>query len=383
MQDELKIYKSGNGYIGKLDTSKMNSNKSNNQDLIFIIILDVSGSMGQTVQRFVNIILPNLLQKLDIKNDINLITFSNDVNLYKGDSVYFSKMEINAYGCTYMNNTIDELEKIFSKTKNKTTIRILSVSDGELHDQEETVEKASNLYTKFKDNFIVNSQAVRLYTSSSEPETKGMSSLMQFSNTTEPKLIDIKADKDLFEIADEIANLFKSDGLGCNLFIKSNENIFMENPWSEPINELRLIQGENVFWLSKIPNKVQLCENINNQNSIELKVEICENITIKNYQKILESKIQFFYQKLKVLKVVNTESASMEINKIINYFDSFENILNLENIDNEVNLKESEKYKISNRTYLLKKLIEKRNISISHKMKEIQNNDKVSQLNSK
>ena len=383
MQDELKIYKSGNGYIGKLDTSKMNSNKSNNQDLIFIIILDVSGSMGQTVQRFVNIILPNLLQKLDIKNDINLITFSNDVKLYKGDSVYFSKMEINAYGCTYMNNTIDELEKIFSKTKNKTTIRILSVSDGELHDQEETVEKASNLYTKFKDNFIVNSQAVRLYTSSSEPETKGMSSLMQFSNTTEPKLIDIKADKDLFEIADEIANLFKSDGLGCNLFIKSNENIFMENPWSEPINELRLIQGENVFWLSKIPNKVQLCENINNQNSIELKVEICENITIKNYQKILESKIQFFYQKLKVLKVVNTESASMEINKIINYFDSFENILNLENIDNEVNLKESEKYKISNRTYLLKKLIEKRNISISHKMKEIQNNDKVSQLNAK
>ena len=360
----LKIYKSGNGYIGKLDISKLDLSKSN-QDLVFIVILDVSGSMGQTVPRFVNIILPNLLQKLNIISPINLITFSDGVKIYKGDYNYFSTLEIKAYGCTYMNNTIDELEKIFEKIQKKTNIRILSISDGELHDQEKTVEKASNLYNKFKEYFIVNSQAVRLYTSSSEPETKGMSSLMQFSNVTEPKLIDIQANKDLLNIADEICALFNSDGLGCNLYVKSNENIFMENPWSEPNNELRLINGENIFWLNKVPDKVELC-NINNNNLMEIKIEICENITIKNYQNILENKIKFFYQKLKVLKVVNTEEASMEINKIINYFDTFENMLNLQNIDNEINLKESEKYKL-----------------ISHKMKEIQNNDKVSQLNSK
>ena len=377
----LKIYKSGNGYIGKLDISKLDLSKSN-QDLVFIVILDVSGSMGQTVPRFVNIILPNLLQKLNIISPINLITFSDGVKIYKGDYNYFSTLEIKAYGCTYMNNTIDELEKIFEKIQKKTNIRILSISDGELHDQEKTVEKASNLYNKFKEYFIVNSQAVRLYTSSSEPETKGMSSLMQFSNVTEPKLIDIQANKDLLNIADEICALFNSDGLGCNLYVKSNENIFMENPWSEPINELRLINGENIFWLNKIPDKVELC-NINNNNLMEIKIEICENITIKNYQNILENKIKFFYQKLKVLKVVNTEEAAMEINKIINYFDTFENMLNLQNIDNEIILKDSEKYKISNRAFLLKKLIQKRNVSISHKMKEIQNNDKVSQLNAK
>ena len=377
----LKIYKSGNGYIGKLDISKLNVSKLN-QDLVFIIILDVSGSMGQTVPRFVNIILPNLLQKLDITSSINLITFSDEVKIYKGDYNYFSTLELKAYGCTYMNKAIDELEKIFLKINKKTNIRILSISDGELHDQEQTVEKASNLYNKFKEYFIVNSQAVRLYTSSSEPETKGMSSLMQFSNITEPKLIDIQADKDLFNIADEICALFNSDGLGCNLYVKSNENVFMENPWSEPNNELRLIIGENIFWLNKLPDKVELF-NINNNILNEIKIEICENITIKNYQNILENKIKFFYQKLKVLKVVNTEEASIEINKIINYFDTFENMLNLQNIDNEVVLKDSEKYKISNRAFLLKKLIQKRNISISHKMKEIQNNDKVSQLNAK
>ena len=54
--ETLKVYKSGNGYIGKLDISKMNPIKSN-KDTNFIIILDTSGSMGQTVPRFVNIIL--------------------------------------------------------------------------------------------------------------------------------------------------------------------------------------------------------------------------------------------------------------------------------------------------------------------------------------
>ena len=114
-----------------------------------------------------------------------------------------------------------------------------------------------------------------------------MSSLMQFSNITEPKLIDIQADKDLFNIADEICALFNSDGLGCNLYVKSNENVFMENPWSEPNNELRLINGENIFWLNKLPDKVELF-NINNNILNEIKIEICENITIKNYQNILD-----------------------------------------------------------------------------------------------
>ena len=125
-----------------------------------------------------------------------------------------------------MNNAIDQLENILSGIDNKKNIRILSVSDGELHDQNETIQKASDLYTKFKDRFTVNSQAVRLYTSSSEPETKGMSSLMQFSTVTEPTLIDINANEDPNLIADKISSLFSSDGLGWNIYIKSNEKIF-------------------------------------------------------------------------------------------------------------------------------------------------------------
>ena len=377
--ETLKIYKSGKDFVGKIDTSKIKS-ISQKKDIKFIVILDVSGSMGDTVPLFINTILPLFLEKLDIKEDINLITFSNNSDLYIGNIDFFKELNLEANGCTYMNKAIDQLEKILSEIDNKKNIRILSVSDGELHDQNETIQKASDLYTKFKDKFTFNSQAVRLYTSYSEPETKGMSSLMQFSNVTEPKLIDISGNEDPNEIAEKISSLFNSDGLGWNIFIKSNEKVFLENPWSEANNELKLIIGENIFWLNKIPEKVSI---VSNELSSALNIEICENITIKNYQNILENKIKYFYQKLKVLKVVNTKDASEEMNKIINYFEKFEDTLNLESLDKEENIKETDKFKISNRANLLKKLIQKRNISITNKMKEIQNNDKVSQLNAK
>ena len=223
--DTLKVYKSGKDFVGKIDTSKVKST-SQTKDIKFIVILDVSGSMGDIVPIFVNTILLQILEKLDIKDDINLITFSNDSELYTGNIDFFKELQLEANGCTYMNNAIDQLENILSGINNKKNIRILSVSDGELHDQNETIQKASDLYTKFKDRFTVNSQAVRLYTSSSEPETKGMSSLMQFSTVTEPTLIDINANEDPTLIAEKISSLFSSDGLGWNIYIKSTEKYF-------------------------------------------------------------------------------------------------------------------------------------------------------------
>ena len=84
----LKIYKSGNGYLGKIDTSSINSINSK-KDVLFIVILDVSGSMGQLVPRFVNTILPKVLQNLNISKEIKLITFSDESHLYNGDSNFF------------------------------------------------------------------------------------------------------------------------------------------------------------------------------------------------------------------------------------------------------------------------------------------------------
>ena len=79
--------------------------------------------------------------------------------------------------------------------------------------------------------------------------------------------------------------------------LNTKEKIFMENPWSEGSDKLKLIFGENIFWMNTIPEKVEISDSENKLIS-DVKLEICENITIKNYQNILESKIKYFYQKL-------------------------------------------------------------------------------------
>ena len=374
----LKIYKSGKGFLGKINTSLINS-VNTKKEILFIVILDVSGSMGQLVPRFVNTILPKVLENLNIKNEIKLITFSEASHLYNGDANFFKTLQVYAEGSTYMSYSFKFLKEVLDSTSNK-FLRILTISDGELDDQKATVSLASEFSEVFKNHFKINSQAVRLYTSSSEPDTIGLSSMLQFNSVNEPKLIDIQGFCDVNDIIDMICDLFKNDGLDYNLRLKANEKIFLENPWDEGADVFTLINGENIFWLNKIPEKI-IVEN-ENFNQI-CNIEICENLTVENYQKILENKIKYFYQKIKVLKIVNTKNAAEEMNKIVEYFENFENILNLQKIEEEKNLTNIDKFKISNRAFLLKKLIEKRNSSISHKMKEIKNDDKVSKLNSK
>lgn len=55
----LRAYKTNRGFIGKINASNLNSRRPN-ENLKFIVILDQSGSMGNAVPRFVNIILPNI-----------------------------------------------------------------------------------------------------------------------------------------------------------------------------------------------------------------------------------------------------------------------------------------------------------------------------------
>ena len=374
----LKIYKSGNGFLGKIDTSSINSINSK-KDVLFIVILDVSGSMGQLVPRFVNTILPKVLQNLNISKEIKLITFSDESHLYNGDSNFFKILRIQSEGSTYMSNSFKFLNDILNLSPTE-SLRLLTISDGELDDQKETVLNASEICEKYKHSFKINSQAIRLYTSSSEPDTRGLSSMLQFNSTNEAKLLDVDGFSDVNDIINRVSDLFKNDGLDYNLCLKSSEKIFLENPWDEGSDVFKLINGENIFWMKKVPEKIIIGNEFNYEN---VNIEKCENLTIENYKNILDNKIKYFYQKLKILKVVNTKIAAQEMNKIVEYFENFENVLNLQKIEDEKNLNVIDKFKISNRAFLLKKLIEKRNSSISHKMKEIKNDDKVSELNSK
>ena len=97
---------------------------------------------------------------------------------------------------------------------------------------------------------------------------------------------------------------------------------------------------------------------------------------MNNFQNIISEKIDFYMKKLKVLKVLNSQNSLEEMDKIIDFFQNFENKLiakeEIKKLDNSLN----------SRLLLISKQIEKRKTSLSNKMAQIKNDEKVAQLNS-
>ncbi|CAF4883686.1 unnamed protein product [Rotaria sp. Silwood1] len=86
---ELFLYPNENGFIGKLtlnlsDDSNINESLLSKSNVYTIVILDRSGSMGNSVPRFVNEILPLIFKSLNYDNNdiITLITFDSTPNKY-------------------------------------------------------------------------------------------------------------------------------------------------------------------------------------------------------------------------------------------------------------------------------------------------------------
>ena len=111
---ELELHKCFENYLGKINIpeqktkkSESSSNTSSDNVPTFVIILDISGSMGNQVPRMVNTVIPEILNNINGTSSLytmTLITFSSmgDVNVYTGDASYISKLNIYANGCTYM-----------------------------------------------------------------------------------------------------------------------------------------------------------------------------------------------------------------------------------------------------------------------------------------
>ena len=397
---ELELHRCFNNYLGRIkipgeETKTSGKKNANSIKSKFIIILDVSGSMGMQVPRMTKIIIPEVFKRIYGNNSsekITLITFSSygEINLYEGKSSYISNLDIQANGCTYMAGAVEKLQEILKKNTSNKIIRLLSISDGELHDQEETMKSAEKLKLFLQiEKKIINSQAIRLITGS-DPDTRGLSSLLQLSNKGKQMLIDIKISKTDTEIINDICNLYYNDGLGFSYELKSKQKIFQEEPYLPKIDKLFLFPGINSFWIDlnlskdeiykEIENKIKLI----NDNGEEIKIlfTIKDELSEGNYQGLIKDKIDFYFHKLKILKIVNTEESLAEMDKIIAFFNDLEERFYTKNAKNS-QFKSSSNLKLYERAQILKMLIKRRQTSLSNKMREIRNDNKINTLNSK
>ena len=248
---DLDLFLSNENYLCKINLPE-NISGASSSDFSTVIILDISGSMYGSIEIITKMFLPELFTKLQYKDNqpITFITFSNTSEIVTYDySELKNGLNFDPDGRTYMKTALENLKNFLENYNLNKNIRILTISDGELFDQEETVKYSNEVVDVIKKkDLLVNSQAIRFFTSSCQPDTRGLSSCLQFSNVTNPKLIDIKAEGYKFENYDEI---FNSDGFENNVVLKCDNDSIKVEPWENYVNKISIRKGENIFWLNK------------------------------------------------------------------------------------------------------------------------------------
>ena len=373
----MKLHKAKSGYVAELFIQEKPDQSAKSNDIELIMIVDRSGSMGQYYTKIFKKVMPLLLDKIHYPENkkVHFITFDSNIESRKiSKEEFINAGKENARGCTYMHGVFAELEKIL--INKNSSYRILTLSDGDLHDSKETSNTASEFYNKIKGKFNINSQAIRFFSSSyANPDTLGLASVIQFNTVKQAQLLDVNAKDDESTIADQLSKLFIYDGLGNKILLLSDKQNIKLAPWEEKTNEIALAPGRNIFWLDDIS---QFDIKINDENPIKPKITNVEDINTQNYGIILADKIKEFMTKLKILKILENSKAQEEIEKMVKYFKEFED--NLEKInEEELVLKDG---KMNSRIQYIKQLINKRKGLISNQMEAIKNEQKLSELNS-
>ena len=151
----------------------------------FIFILDISGSMGTYVNQILTKVIPKVYEKLQYPDEkyFHLITFENKVTYYKMNKKDFMRSTITGDGGTEMSKVPNKLEEILNKINSDVPINILTLSDGEISDQESTKTNSDNLYNRINKKFDnINSQAIRFISyENAQPDTRALCSLLRFN----------------------------------------------------------------------------------------------------------------------------------------------------------------------------------------------------------
>jgi Mg-chelatase subunit ChlD len=319
-----------NDFIIELNLTKFDKSRINKR-AEFIMILDISGSMGGHVHKLISDIIPKGLNMLnyDDYDKIYLITFESDVDSsektikeLKNDST------LEGRGGTYMAGVYQKLKSILMKNGNQQNYRILVLSDGEIADQTETVIQAEELKKFVDDNkYSLSIGSIRYNTGYGQPDTRAISSVLMLNtdNTKEKVLTEVSSNDPNEKISRKIYELFKDDYFESGFTIQSDKIKFRIEPWKEGTNSLKLKEGNNIIFADGNPSleKVGIFEG----GRLKYKKDDFKNgykINYSNYNTLLGAKINMTARKVRINKTSGSKAALEENKKIINYFENFE-----------------------------------------------------------
>ena len=372
---------------GKCDQASNASNTSGATQTV--VILDRSGSMGNEVSRITSRLLPAMFRKLRYKDEdqIVLITFDSIGSCEEFRVWQLEGLALSARGCTEMSTGLAKLMEYFPKLRPNLPLRIIVISDGEVSDKASVLSMSDSLSEMFRsEGFAINAQGFRWFTSSCQPDTKALASILKLNTTGTVILQDVNMHLSDSELIDILVRPYVNDNLDKSQILRtrSKTEIMLQYPWQDAAaSEIFVRPGENLFWLSNAPVDGDICLATTTQNelmaeSVNIPVILCDPLTSATYLEVMYKKIHYYIDHLKILKVNETSAAAADISKILLYFTSLER--DLEKADEAKNVPGAESLKAARRLDLLQNLIMKRERSIINKMKEIANDDKISRL---
>jgi hypothetical protein len=323
---ELKVYPlAEEEFIGMVNVQETPVSDQDASLVETVIILDRSTSMKDAARRVTNEIIPLFLSKLsyDEKQVIHFITFDSVSELYSKRIEELKSLSITARGNTVMAPAVVKCQQLLEKFDYSKPIRLLTISDGEVSDIAQT-ENAASVFVEFlkKHDFSINSQAVRLFTSTSQPDTTALASLLQINNTTTTQLADISTSEINDSIAEKIADLFRNDNLANGKNLTTKYKIMIKFPWefSESAH-LTLTPGENLFWLKAVPTSaIKVGEH-------PVKTVMQQSLTLLKFQDLMKEKLDYIVDHMRILKVVGTDSAENTVRRMLEYFEKKEDEL--------------------------------------------------------
>lgn len=284
-----------------------------------IIILDRSGSMEDMVERMITKIFPQFFAKLCYQktNEIYLITFETVTELIVQSVAAFPNLSLSSGGWTYMESAIHKCKEILETLDSDKPVRILTISDGDTQDKSESKVAADNLKVYLEDkSFLINSKAVRLFTSISQPDTSALCNLLLINNSLPKSLIDINVTETDDYIATKMSELFLGDNFDRTKVLTADEKILRRLPWSKSTLKLQFAPGVNIVWIPELPDiGFRL-------NGIPLIVEMQNSTTQRQHNMLMDSHSDMMIETMKILKVVGSSESYRTLRKMNQYFNN-------------------------------------------------------------
>ena len=338
----------------------------------FIFILDISGSMGTYVNQILTKVIPKVYEKLQYPDDkyLHLITFENKVTYYKMNKKDFMRSTITGDGGTEMSKVPNKLEEILNKINSDVPINILTLSDGEIADQESTQLNADNLYNRINKKFDnINSQAIRFISyENAQPDTRALCSLLRFNTkniANKEKLMETfspvlktMSNLKIDEFSNKIANLFKVEISGWKIICKDGEKKLKIEPLGELRDSLFLNKGQSVFFYDGVFDNLPDLVNLSSTDGSSVKdISYGKEVTQENLNEIYHDTIYGIVDKIIINKCVDSDESNKKNEEYIKYVEML-----------ETQTKETDVIKPNNK--------------LSKKLKNIVENEEVKNLNS-